>query len=190
MYVSPADYFVYAQSHDAYDPYNPNPEAWKSETLRFDLKDGEKVELLVCESGWESRFKWVLKYANQRSGDKCLIESEIEQIEKRRTFAPSVKSDREIIKLKVDLGNETKLQEQVDQGHQPWRLEPTFVAAVAVRTDATGTVKVEDCRIKSEKDIEAEVECKSDKNYVVTLKKLVRPTRGGIWTAVEIEVEK
>jgi hypothetical protein len=61
---------------------------------------------------------------------------------------------------------------------------------VALEANVTGTTKVENCRIKSEKDIDAEVECKGDKNYVVILKKLVRPTRDGIWTAITIEVEK
>jgi hypothetical protein len=194
VHVSAGDYFVYAQSRDPYDPNNPNPEAWKSETLRFDLKDNEKVELLVCKGSSESRFQWVLKYANQRGGDKCQTELEKEEIEKRRTFAPKVtaqstKSNWKIIELKVDLKKERELQESVDEGHQPWRLEPISVAAVEVGTNVTGTMRVEDCRIKSEKDIDAEVECKSDKNYVVTLKKLVRPTRDGIWTALSIKVE-
>ncbi len=83
-YVWAGDYFVYAQSHDPYDSSNPNPQAWNSETLRFNLKPGEKVELVVCKSGYKSRSQWVLKYSNKKGGDKCQVEEMAEEMEKSK----------------------------------------------------------------------------------------------------------
>jgi hypothetical protein len=79
-YVWAGDYFVYARSYDPYDPSNPNPQAWKSETLRFGVAGGEKSELVVCRGGWKSHSEWVLKYANQTNGDKCQVEEMADEL--------------------------------------------------------------------------------------------------------------
>jgi hypothetical protein len=94
------------------------------------------------------------------------------------------------IELKVNLKEQRELQNAVDNGHQPWRLDPIFVAQVEVVTNVGQPLKYEDCRIKSEKSTEAEVMCKGIKNYTVRLKRLIRLTPDGIWTAISIEVNK
>jgi hypothetical protein len=93
--------------------------------------------------------------------------------------------DSKKIELKIDLTDEKKLQTEVDNGHQPWRLEPIDVAYVAL-SNIDKNVIYEDCHLIYEKDIEAKVKCKNSKNYLVYLKKLIRPD--GIWTAISIEV--
>jgi hypothetical protein len=82
-YVEPGDFFVYGHSYDPSDPNNPNPQAWKSETLRFDVKGGGRADLVVCKGGWESRSHWVLKYADQKGCDKCQVEVVIEEMKKQ-----------------------------------------------------------------------------------------------------------
>jgi len=90
------------------------------------------------------------------------------------------------IELKVNLKEQRELQNAVDNGHQPWRLDPIFVAYVEAGPNVDKSLKCEDCRIKSERNAEAEVTCKGVKNYIVELKRLIKPAPDGIWTAISI----
>jgi hypothetical protein len=164
------------------------------EELRVEPKEGrikKRTDCYILGEDWEMLpGEWSLSVVYE---GRVLCEKVFHIAAPDLTPLPShlsTKSNREIIELKVDLRKERELQEAVDEGHQPWRLEPISVAAAALAKNIGGTMKFESCRIKSEKDIEAEVECKSNNNYVVTLKRLVRPTRDGVWTAVKIEIEK
>jgi hypothetical protein len=95
----------------------------------------------------------------------------------------------ETIKLKVDLGVERKLQADVDKGHQPWRLEPIDVAHAALTMEANKNIKYENCKLISQTDSDAVVECtEMNQLYIAHLKRLVR--NKGIWTATEIEIMK
>ena len=94
--------------------------------------------------------------------------------------------NNQVIKLAVDLKKEKELQQEVDKGHQPWRLEPIDVAyATTPTTDKK--VAYENCTLISETSNESVVKCKGEKMYVVYLKRLVR--EHGIWTAVQIEIK-
>jgi hypothetical protein len=94
--------------------------------------------------------------------------------------------EKKKIELKIDLENEKILQNEVDEGHQPWRLEPIDVAYAALST-IDKQIHYENCHLINEKINEAEVNCRNTKNYFVYLKKLVRPN--GIWTAILVEME-
>ncbi len=92
------------------------------------------------------------------------------------------------IVISVDLNKEKELQAEVDNGHQPWRLEPIDVAHAALVAGTAKDVKYSDCRLKSQIDSEAIVLCKNKKIYSVRLKRLIR--NNGIWTATEIIIEE
>ncbi len=94
-------------------------------------------------------------------------------------------TNNQVIKLAVDLKKEKELQQEVDKGHQPWRLEPLDVAYATIPT-TDKKVAYENCTLESETSNEAVVKCEGEKMYVVSLKRLVR--EHGIWTAVQIEV--
>ncbi len=90
------------------------------------------------------------------------------------------------IEFKIDLTDEKKLQTEVDNGHQPWRLEPIDVAYASL-SNIDKNITYKDCHLIYEKDIEAKVKCKNSKNYLIYLKRLIRPD--GIWTTISIEIE-
>jgi hypothetical protein len=94
-------------------------------------------------------------------------------------------TDKTKIELTIDLAEEKKIQVEVDNGHQPWRLEAVDVAYTAI-VNIDKKVNYKNCRLMAEEDTEAKVECKNENNYHVLLKRLVRPN--GIWTAVSVEV--
>lgn len=96
-----------------------------------------------------------------------------------------ITTNNQVIKLTVDLNKEKELQQEVDKGHQPWRLEPLDVAYATIPT-TDKKVAYKNCTLEFEANNEAVVKCKGEKMYVVYLKQLVR--KHGIWTAVQIEI--
>lgn len=96
------------------------------------------------------------------------------------------KNSKRIV-LKVNLKNEKFVQDEVDKGHQPWRLNAVDVA-YATLASMDKKVRYEDCKSLKETGDQSAVQCKSSQNYIVHLRKLVRPD--GIWTATEIEVTR
>ena len=97
-------------------------------------------------------------------------------------------SKPQIIKLKVDIKHEKELQAFIDEGHQPWRQEAVDVAYVSLSGINDNSIKYEDCRSISASRTKARVECRGKKKYLVTLRRLVKTTPSGIWTAISIEV--
>lgn len=94
-------------------------------------------------------------------------------------------TDKAKIDLTIDLAEEKKIQAEVDNGHQPWRLDAVDVAYTAL-VNIDKKVDYKNCHLIAKENSEAKVECKNENNYHVLLKRLVRPN--GIWTAVLIEV--
>ncbi len=92
-----------------------------------------------------------------------------------------------VIELKVDLKKERELQAWVDEGHQPWRLEAVWVGYITAGRVDKG-LDYEDCHVIFEKVSEAEVECKRNKTYLVKLRRLVRPAKDGLWTAISVRI--
>ena len=79
---------------------------------------------------------------------------------------------------------ELKLQKGVDDGHQPWRLNPAEVANLAVKNYASSSVLFyESCIILTSNDLDSIVQCG---NYKVHLTRFFGAK--GIWTAVTIEI--
>jgi len=92
---------------------------------------------------------------------------------------------KNIFKLDINLEKQKRLQAEVDNGHQPWRLGPIDVAFAAL-TDIDKNIKYENCNIDSKTNSKAEVICKgTTKSYLINLKRIVR--LDGIWTAISIE---
>lgn len=79
------------------------------------------------------------------------------------------------------------MQLEVDKGHQPWRLDPIAVAHAVLIAGIDNNIAYNNCQLISETDNEAQVKCKSNKNYIVGLKRLIQTK--GIWTAAYIQVE-
>ena len=92
------------------------------------------------------------------------------------------------IQLSVSLEEEKKLQAQVDNGHQPWRLEPIDVAHATLLSIVDKNIGYKSCGLITETGAEATVKCEGTKTYLVHLKRMVH--REGIWTATEIEITK
>ena len=97
-----------------------------------------------------------------------------------------ISANSQIIKLKVNVEEEKELQQAVDNGHQPWRLDPISVAPVALM-EIDKNIVDENCTLVSETDSEAVVNCKGARTYLVYLKRIVRK-KNGIWTAIQIEI--
>jgi hypothetical protein len=97
-----------------------------------------------------------------------------------------IEISNKLLTLKVDLKEETKLQEAVDAGHEPWRLEAIDVAYEAIISNVDKNAKYENCTLLSETQDKALIRYKGSKTYLITVKKLVKPNKNGIWTATEI----
>jgi hypothetical protein len=120
------------------------------------------------------------------SYDPKIVQGEEMKKHNDQTVAACSKSSKRIV-LKVNLKNEKFVQDEVDKGHQPWRLNAVDVA-YATLSSMDKNVTYEDCKSVNESRDQATVQCRSSQNYIVHLRKLVRPD--GIWTAIEIEVTK
>ncbi|MDA8078293.1 MAG: hypothetical protein M0Z79_05075 [Nitrospiraceae bacterium] len=93
------------------------------------------------------------------------------------------------INIPHTIEEERELQKSVDNGHQPWRLNPVDVAHQSVITNADKTVKYDKCSLITQKDEEAIVQCGSaKKNFKVHLKRFFG--KKSIWTATQIEIIK
>jgi len=95
-------------------------------------------------------------------------------------------TSRRAIRIKIDMKSQRQLQREVDDGHQPWRLEPIDVAVASIAVHGHEDVDAERCSLVLQKKAEATVACRGRSGFVVKLKRLVKPN--GIWTAVEIQI--
>jgi hypothetical protein len=97
----------------------------------------------------------------------------------------------DVIELSYDREQEMCLQECVDQGHQPWRLDPAIVASVALREEFGEEIEFDRCRCAAIRytDNGIVVTCEGSKTYQVLLRQLVREDDYGIWTAVRIIID-
>lgn len=99
-------------------------------------------------------------------------------------MACSLNSDE--IVIKYNLKQERELQKAVDDGHQPWRLNPIDVAHAAIISYADKDVKYEKCSLIIQEKKEAVVQCDRDKiSYKIHLKKFFG--KKSIWTAIKIQ---
>jgi hypothetical protein len=78
----------------------------------------------------------------------------------------------------------------VDNGHQPWRLNPIDVAYSELALLDNKLVYAS-CRLLDAKKREATVLCNNaaEKKYTVQMKKLVK-FKNGIWTVLKIEWDR
>ena len=119
--------------------------------------------------------------------DKRIIWYEPGTVEGDRYRNISIPVDR---LWEVDLNKEREFQISADKGHQPWRLDPVSVAYAAV-VEVDRTAKFENCEVTCYTgNNKAHVLCKGIKEYEVELRRLIRTTEHGIWTAVSVEVNK
>lgn len=103
------------------------------------------------------------------------------------------------IKVDYDIKTEEETQKSVDAGHQPWRLDPAFVAQVFTSLliypeGITGDYPIpyEDFKMisKSGSSVEIQVDNKKSPVSKVYLKQLVRQDSTGIWTVVGYDKNK
>lgn len=109
------------------------------------------------------------------------------------TTSPTPTSETsEIVVGQIELGDNSSLQQSVDEGHQPWRLDPVEVA----RADGVqyGFSQSDNFELTSEEFIEAagtyQAKVKAVHNGVVYTITLIQPeTQGdaGIWVMTNIE---
>lgn len=97
------------------------------------------------------------------------------------------------VKVPVDLEVVKGEQKNVDEGHSPWKLDPSYVAQVFVSLQIspegiTGEYPVKENQLKviENNGVEAIIEISGDKipTKRVYLKKLIRQDLTGIWTVV------
>lgn len=90
------------------------------------------------------------------------------------------------IAIDIDIGEQQKLQDEVDKGHQPWRLDPVMVSesyCEGYKKDNSSF----DCTMITLEEREATVICEGDKEkYIVHLKRLVK--KDGIWTITSVDI--
>lgn len=114
----------------------------------------------------------------------------------RDAASPPGRAGSRTVELPTDLPAVRELQKAFENGHQPWRGDPTRVAAVAVSevlgTDSTvepasGLVSklAIECETQSESVVVGE---DTSYKYRVYLKRLLPPQRGrpSIWTAIRV----
>ncbi|MGA3117631.1 MAG: hypothetical protein ABSF90_24740 [Syntrophobacteraceae bacterium] len=89
--------------------------------------------------------------------------------------------------LKFDRESEKRLQEAVDKGHQPWRLEAACVAHVAALA-MDKSVAYNSCNLIYETELDSIVQCREKRNYAVHLRRLFK--KDGIWTATGVKIGK
>ncbi len=94
-------------------------------------------------------------------------------------------TSKQVIRPKVDIGEVLRLQQSVNQGHQPWRLDPVMVAGVYLRT-LDPEIKDYDCKLENLNENKATVSCDKGKRYLVILETLI--SHDGIWTVTEVEI--
>jgi uncharacterized protein DUF4431 len=91
-----------------------------------------------------------------------------------------------IVRPRIDIEDLKKLQESVDEGHQPWRFDPIMVACSEIAFPEATRTCWRESRVESPSSTEAVVTFTAESGYyVVYLQRLVRPD--GIWTATRIE---
>ncbi len=113
------------------------------------------------------------------------------------TDASEAKGQKPEVTVPVDLEEVKNNQQQVDQGHSPWQLDPlqvtqTFVSLQISPSGVSGEfpVSIDDLSITKETDSNAIVAINSNKTDIskVYLKRLIRQDQTGIWTVVGYDV--
>ncbi len=89
--------------------------------------------------------------------------------------------------IPFDMNDLNQLQQSVDEGHQPWRLDPVDAAPVESSSYTHEHIDPDNCELISESEADASVKCQGKRTYIVHLKKLVK-IQYGIWTATSVEV--
>jgi hypothetical protein len=91
-----------------------------------------------------------------------------------------------VVHIPVDLREARRSQAAFEQGQQPWRADPRFMAYVEIGTPLERDVQFEDMRVERETETEAVVFGKGTRCwYRVSLR---RPLGArSVWTPVEIE---
>jgi Domain of unknown function (DUF4431) len=101
-------------------------------------------------------------------------------------FSAAQATQTQIVQPRIDMEDLRKLQKSVDEGHQPWRLDPVGVACSEIGFPEDTRTCWRRSYVESPSDTEAIVTFAAASNYfVVYLRRLVRPD--GIWTATRIE---
>ena len=95
--------------------------------------------------------------------------------------------EKKVLKIKVDIETQKKLQSAADQGFKPWKNDVIEVAKECIIGHGVGAP--DKCTVLSESAAQAvvRVTTKKEGSFHVTLKRLVKPD--GIWTATKIEKE-
>lgn len=105
---------------------------------------------------------------------------------------PHISTNPQIV-VTVDLETEKNIQQQVDQGHQPWRLNPIEVAMEFLfskisqrEKDSSFPIKMDELKTIQMGKSEAIVEVSGDKTpiRIIYLKQLVKQDDTGIWSVV------
>ena len=101
----------------------------------------------------------------------------------------SEKVQTRMVTLNPSMEEEKRIQKAVDDGWQPWRLNPIDVAHANMINQGVN-VRIEDCSLVKKDDAHAvvHVQSKDGKDLNVHVAKLVRPD--GIWTATQVEINK
>ncbi len=99
----------------------------------------------------------------------------------------SEKVETRMVTLNPSMEEERRLQKAVDDGWQPWRLNPIDVAHANMINQGVN-VRIEDCSLVKKDDAHAvvHVQSKDGKDLNVHVARLVRPD--GIWTATQVEI--
>ncbi len=116
----------------------------------------------------------------------------------RDSASPPGRSGSRTVELPIDLPAVRELQKAFENGHQPWRGDPTWVAAVAV-SEVLGTDSAVEPPSKLVSKLAVECERTSESvvvgkdtsyEYRVFLKRLLPSQRGrpSIWTAIRVAI--
>ena len=92
---------------------------------------------------------------------------------------------KQLVASNIVIPVEEKTKDFVEQGHQPWRLDPVTVAASYLNLVSEDEIE-KNCVLEANDGQKAIVVCNKGKKYTVHLEKLFKPD--GYWTVTSVEI--
>ncbi|SHO51457.1 LolA-like protein [Anaerocolumna xylanovorans] len=165
-----------------------------------DIEAGSKAVSIAAESFGQqtgiTSIRWQqdgIAYQIIGNGSMDEINVFVKALTGNKAVLPEVKEDTPQVKADYDIKTEEETQKGVDAGHQPWKLDPAFVAQVFTSLllypeGITGDYPIpyEDFKVTKNTGSSVVIEVDNKKSPVskIYLKQLVRQDSTGIWTVV------
>lgn len=177
----------------------------KRPLLAFDVGRDEHegyINIIITDASWQDRIKQGLPtkaksmrlYPEERNPSRQTIlaiwqkELAICNASSQQDSAAKEAGDigeKQLVASNIVIQVEEKTKDGVEQGHQPWRLDPVAVAASYLNMVSADEIE-NNCKLETSDGQRAVVVCNKGKKYIVHLEKLFKPD--GMWTVTSVEI--